>query len=216
MKEITRNQSAVIAGIGLLLMAVFAIFATSNTIGMVTENQSTDALQEIAFSKFRMGIFFFVLVAVLDIIVAWALYVFLKPVSKNLSQLMALFRIVYAGLLFASLFFLLQALPIQGIPSDQIHTQFNLSVSQFNASWEASLIIFSIHLLLLGYLLLKAGYMKKILGILVLICGFGYLVDGLGKLLIEDYNLSLTMFTFVGEVVLLLWLLIKGRKIETK
>lgn len=200
MKEITRSQAAVFAGIGLLLMAVFAIFATSSTINLANDTN----IQEISFAKIRLGIFFFILVAVLDIIVAWALYIFLKPIDKSLSQLMALFRLVYAGLLFTSLFFLLQAL------SDT--AQFSRAIAQFNASWELSLIIFSIHLLLLGYLLLKAGYMKNILGILVLICGVGYLIDGLGKLLMEDYNLSLTMFTFVGEVVLLFWLLIKGRK----
>ncbi len=204
MKEITRNQAAIVAGIGLLLMAVFAIFATSNTINLPND---TD-MQEIPVAKLRMGIFFFVLVAVLDIIVAWALYIFLKPINKSLSQLMALFRLVYAGLLFASLFFLLQAL------SDT--AEFIKAIAQFNASWELALIIFSIHLLLLGYLLLKAGYMKNILGILVLICGVGYLIDGLGKLLMEDYSLSLTMFTFVGEVVLLFWLLISGRRMETE
>lgn len=213
MKEITRNQAAVIAGIGLLLMAVFAIFATSNTINLVNET-NTDTLLEISASKLRMGVFFFVLVAVLDIVVAWALYIFLKSVNNGLSLLMALFRLVYSGLLFASLFFLLQAIPAGETAIEQ--TQLNQSISQFNVSWEAALIIFSIHLLLLGFLLLKAGYMKNVLGILVLVCGAGYLIDGFGKLLIENYTLSLTMFTFIGEVVLLFWLLIKGRKIEVE
>lgn len=206
MKEITRNQSAVIAGIGLLLMAVFAIFATSNTINLVSDTN----IQEIPVAKLRLGIFFFVLVAVLDIVVAWALYIFLKPINKSLSLLAALFRLIYSVLLFASLFGIIQALSTNNFSQETLVS----GISRFNANWEFSLIIFSLHLIVLGYLLFKAGYMKHILGILVLICGAGYLFDGLGKLLFENYNFSLTMFTFVGEVVLLIWLLTRGRKVE--
>jgi hypothetical protein len=34
----------------------------------------------------------------------------------------------------------------------------------------------------------------------------GYLVDSLGKILVADYTLSLAVFTFVGEVLLIVWL----------
>ena len=69
-------------------------------------------------------------------------------------------------------------------------------------------------MLLLGYLLFRAGYMKKILGILVLFAGLGYMADGIGKVLSSNYTITISAFTFVGEVVLIFWLLITGRKFK--
>jgi hypothetical protein len=40
----------------------------------------------------------------------------------------------------------------------------------------------------------------------------GYIVDGFGKTLSSDYNLNIAQFTFVGEVLLIFWLLWKGFK----
>ncbi|MGH7297002.1 MAG: hypothetical protein ACRELB_18840, partial [Polyangiaceae bacterium] len=40
--------------------------------------------------------------------------------------------------------------------------------------------------------------------------GVGYVTDGLGKTLTAHYDHDVSAFTFVGEVVLILWLLIKG------
>lgn len=56
--------------------------------------------------------------------------------------------------------------------------------------------------------------MRKILGILIILAALGYLIDGFGKLLSADYTISISIFTFIGEVILIFWLLIKGRKIE--
>lgn len=50
--------------------------------------------------------------AVLDIIVAWALYVFLKPINKSLSMLTAWLRIVYATILGSVLIHLINVLQI--------------------------------------------------------------------------------------------------------
>ena len=98
--------------------------------------------------------------------------------------------------------------------TNQLQTQVMLSLNIFNHGWEFGLIIFGFHLLLLGYLIFKAGYMRKILGILILLAASGYLIDGFGKLLSIDYNISISMYTFIGEVVLIFWLLITGRKIK--
>jgi hypothetical protein len=56
--------------------------------------------------------------------------------------------------------------------------------------------------------------MRKILKTLIILAALGYLIDGFGKLLLTDYSISISMFTFIGEVILIFWLLIKGRKIE--
>jgi hypothetical protein len=45
------------------------------------------------------------------------------------------------------------------------------------------------------------------------VAGLGYLVDGLGTLLLPGYAAVVAQFTFVGEVALIGWLLIKGRRL---
>ncbi|MGB7876995.1 MAG: DUF4386 domain-containing protein, partial [Anaerolineales bacterium] len=62
------------------------------------------------------------------------------------------------------------------------------------------------------YLVFKSGYIPKILGILVIVAGLGYLIDNIGKLLSPNYNVTIAMFTFIGEVLLIFWLLWRGIK----
>jgi len=47
---------------------------------------------------FRLAISSLLVVAGLDVVVAWALFRFLDPESSGLSMLAALFRVVYAGI----------------------------------------------------------------------------------------------------------------------
>lgn len=81
------------------------------------------------------------------------------------------------------------------------------------AKWrERRLILFAVHLLLIGYLAYRSGFMATGLGILLVLAGLGYLLDGLGTLLMPGYSVSVAQFTFVGEVALIFWLLIRGRR----
>jgi hypothetical protein len=49
----------------------------------------------------------------------------------------------------------------------------------------------------------------KVFGILLVVAGLGY-VDGFGAVLVRDYSMKMGQFTFVGEVGLIFWLLIKS------
>jgi hypothetical protein len=46
------------------------------------------------------------------------------------------------------------------------------------------------------------------------VAGFGYIVDSIALFLLPDLNLDISRFTFIGEVALLLWLLIKGVNVK--
>lgn len=222
--DISLSNSAIIAGIGLILMAILAPIASFSIMqGLIVPDDAAKTVSNIVASEglFRIGIRFFLIVAVLDIIVAWALYIFLKPVNKSLSLLTAWFRIVYATMLGVVLIYLINVLQLvngadylAAFETNQLQAQVMLSLKNFTLGWELGLIIFGFHLLLLGYLVFKAGYMRKILGILIILTSLGYLIDGFGKLLSSNYNINIAMFTFIGEVILIFWLLIKGRKIK--
>jgi hypothetical protein len=168
---------------------------------------------------FRAGICLFLIVALLDIIVAWSLFVLLKPINKSLSLLTTWLRVVYAAMLGFLLVYLINVLQLingaaylTSFNTDQLQAMVMLSLTSFKQGWEFSLIIFGFHLFLLGYLVLKAGYMRKVLGILLIIASLGYLIDGFGNLLSSNYHISIGIFTFIGEIVLIFWLLIAGGK----
>ena len=42
---------------------------------------------------------------------------------------------------------------------------------------------------------------------------FGHLVDAFGKFLLPNYGATIAMFTFIGELLFMFWLLFKGSKI---
>jgi hypothetical protein len=48
----------------------------------------------------------------------------------------------------------------------------------------------------------------------LIIAGMGYLVDFTLFLLFPDVTLTVSNFTFIGEVALIFWLLIKGVNVE--
>ena len=220
--DVSLSASAIIAGIGLILMTILAPIANFSILQklIVTNDTAKTVSNLVSFEGlFRLGICCFLIVAILDIIVAWALYIFLKPVNKSLSLLTAWIRIVYATILAVVLIYLLSVLQLlhggdylASFTINQIQAQVMLFLNTFNLGWGFGLIIFGFHLLLLGYLVFKAGYMRKILGILLILASSGYLIDGFGKLLSADYKMNISMFTFIGEVILIFWLLIKGWK----
>lgn len=167
---------------------------------------------------FRTIICGFLIVAVLDVVVAWALYVFLRPVNRSIALLSAWFRVVYAAVFAAALSNLLVAVRLltdadsleAAFGTGQLNAQVMMSVNAFNDGWDAALAIFGLHLLVLGYLVFKSGYIPRALGILVIVASLGYLIDSIGGSLSTGYNANVAMFTFVGEVLLMGWLLWKG------
>lgn len=222
--DISIKNSALIAGISLLLMAIIAPIANFSILqGLVAPDDAAKTVSNITenIGIFRIAIVLFLIVALLDILIAWSLYIFLRQQNKSLSLLTAWLRIIYASILCVVIINLINVLQflngadyLSGFSESQLQTQIMLSINSFSQGWEFGLIIFGIHLLLLGYLILKAGYMRKILGILILLAASGYLIDGFCKLLLTDYNISISKFTFIGEVILIFWLLIVGRKIK--
>lgn len=69
------------------------------------------------------------------------------------------------------------------------------------------------HLVLLGHLTYRSGFAPRLLGVLLMIAGLGYLVDTFGTLLVPGYPAVAALFTFVGEPLFMIWLLVKGRNV---
>lgn len=210
----SQRRMALTAGIGLLLMAALAPFAYFFVLqGMVEPADAAATVDNITASEglFRIGIAAWLVVIALDVVVAWALYVLLRPVNEALAVLVAWLRLVYTAIFaiaVANLFDVAQVLGGQraALGSEQLEAEVMSSIASFENGWDIGLAIFGLHLLGLGVLLFGQTLFTKVLGALLFVAGVGYLIDSLGEILVPGYTVSLALFTFVGEVLLIVWL----------
>lgn len=216
------RTASLTAGVGLLLISALAVFGNLVALrGLVTEGNATQTATDIMASDglFRLGIVSLFLVVVLDVVVAWALYRVFRPVSNGISRLAAWFRIAYAAVFMVAIGQLIGVLRLLSnddylrvFSADQLHAQALLSIDSFSDIWHASLVLFGVHLLIVGYLAYRSGYVPRLLGVLLAIAGLGYLVDSFGAVFSRGAWTDVSSFTFIGEFLLALWLVIWGRR----
>jgi hypothetical protein len=155
-----------------------------------------------------------------DVLVAWALYYLLRPVSRPLAALTAAFRAVQAVVAIGAVlnlftaFRVLQSESLAALGADQLHAQVLVLLSSFGYEWSLALVIFGIHLGLLGYLVYRSGYIPRLVGIALAIAGIGYIVYNLRPYLYPDAEIGFVFAAFAGELVFLVWLAIWGWRIR--
>jgi hypothetical protein len=76
-----------------------------------------------------------------------------------------------------------------------------------------TLVFWGLWLVPLGFLVFKSGFLPRVLGVLLVIAGAGYVID-VGTQLTSSGLPTIGQFTFVGEILFTLWLLIKGVNVE--
>ena len=201
------RRSALVAGVGLLAMTVIGVFANFVAIdALVTDGDPVSTAADIADSEtlFRFGILGLAAVAALDIVVAWALGDTFKTVHRSGARLATWFRAIYAAAMLAAITNLLNAArAVDG--GDPLN-----HVEAFRDAWTLSLGIFGLHLIAAGWLVWHTPWLPRVLGALVALAGVGYVADATGTVLSADYDTNVAAFTFFGEPLLMLWLLVHG------
>jgi len=224
---ISLKKISKITGLGYLIIFITGIFSNFFVLEslIVTGDAVTTANNIIGNDLlFRIGILSFIIMVIFDVVLAWTLYVLLKPVNKNLSLFSGWLRLVNStifGIALYNLFSVLQILSgaeyLKVFAKGQLQAQVMLFLNTFNDTWLIGLIFFGLHLFVLGYLIIKSGYVPKILGILLIVASIGYLVDSFANFLLPNYADYKDIFLLVvvvpgviGELSLTFWLLIKG------
>jgi len=231
--DISQRTTAIVAGTGLLVMFFAAVFANFFVIdGLIAPGDAERTANNIMANEslFRFGIVSFLIVLICDVLVAWALYVFLNPVNKSLSLLAAWFRLVYTaifGVALLNLVIVLRLLSTADLLAkfepNQLHTEIILFLNAFNDGWLIGLVFFGLHLFDLGYLVFKSGYIPRVLGVLLIMASFGYLIDSFAHFLLPNYADYEAIFLLIvavpgtiSELSLCLWLLFRGVTIRQK
>jgi hypothetical protein len=219
------NKTAKMAGFLYLIYIVITIvadvFGRSN---LIVFGDAAATARNIMASEwqFRIGITGDLVSAVFFLLAAWALYVLLKPVNKDLALLFVLLNLggvaVYSiNLLnqFAAVLLLSGADYMKVFQADQLQALAMFFLNLHKNGYWISQIFFGAWLFPLGYLVFKSGFLPRILGIVMMIHCVGWLMTFLQFFLFPGFEV-ITYLTyplgFISEFGLTLWLLIKGVK----
>ncbi len=199
------RQLAITAGVSYLVIFFTAIYANF----FVLDALLNDPLGTVAGSSqhIRFGALAFLIAAVFDVIVAWALYEMYR--EHFLSRLSTYFRLMHATIMGVGVFALV---PIVALTtSDAILAQVDI----FNTIWLIGLFCFGFHLILLSRIVREIRFIPYML----MLAGVMYIVDTSLQFTLPSYDLYADTFlmmvaipAILGEMSFSLWLLYKGGK----
>jgi len=170
-------------------------------------------------SLFRFGIVSNLFNSIANIFLVLALYQLLKVVSKNSASLMVIFSLAAVPIAMlneltqlAVLQLLSGADHLEVFTTEQLQALAYLFLRLHGQGLNIAQIFWGLWLFPMGYLVFKSGFLPKILGILLMIGCFGYVIQSFAAFL--GYNVSIIFLTSWGELLFLMWLLIKGVNVE--
>lgn len=223
----SHEKTARIAGFWYLIMAVTGpiglLYVPSK---LIVPGDATVTAQNIlaSTSLFRVGIVSNFLCQLAFIFLVLALHRLLKEVNpKHAASMVALVLVAVPIAFLNELNRLAALLLLNGSGFLNVFEPYQLHAlaMAFLNIQEHGLIIVEIFwglwLLPFGWLVFKSGFFPRILGILLIIAGCGYVVTSFTSLLSPHYGELVEQYAAVpegiGEILMVLWLLIKGAKV---
>lgn len=223
-KKTSIKTTARIAGFLYLLQIPLGIFGMVYVpkVLMVPWNPEATASNIMAHEdSFRLSIVSAILCALVTIATAQYLYQLLKPVNKQYAKWILMFTMIVAPISMinelnhmAVLLLLKNHGLATSLASPQGVDLMSVFLDLHNYGLHIVGIFFGLWLLPMGYLVFKSGYIPKVIGVFLLITCLGYLIDFAIFFLNPGFAIAFSDYTWPGEVMMVLWLLIKGVNIE--
>jgi len=221
------RKTARMAGFFYLMFIMTFVFASYIRSRLIVFGDSVTTANNILSSPglFRVGFMSELISAMFFVLAAWALYVLLKPVDKNLALLFLLLNLcgvavecINALNLFAALQFFSGTSYLNVFQTEQLQAIAMSFLNSYTNGFMITQIFFGTWLLPLGYLVYKSRFLPRLLGILLILDFFGVLIWFFQFFLLPDYGILSypgLAVSFIAEFSLSLWLLIKGVKEPT-
>jgi hypothetical protein len=218
------RKTARMAGLFYLIFILTTVLATYVRSRIIVSGDAAATANNIMGSElfFRIGFVTELVSAVFFVLAAWALYVLLKPVNKNLALLFLLLNLggvavecINALNLLTALQFLSGANYLNVFQTGQLQAMAMSSLNSYTNGFLIAQIFFSAWLLPLGYLVYKSRFLPKFLGLLLILDFFGNLSWFLQGFLLPDYGILAypgNAISFIAEISLTAWLLIMAVK----
>ena len=168
---------------------------------------------------FRSGTVSHLIGQIIFIFLVLTLYRLLKPVNKDHAVLMVVLALLGIPIAFLNEVNHLAALRLLSSADDgaftstQLQAQAMLFLDMRRSGIFVTQVFWGLWLVPLGFLVFRSGFLPKLLGTLLVIGGAGYLIDSGTQLLFPGVA-TIGQFTFIGQLLFPLWLLIKGVNVE--
>lgn len=218
------KKTARMAGFLYFIFIVTLIFSSVVRSKLIVFGDAVATANNIMASEwfFRIGFMSEILSAVFFLLAAWALYVLLKSVNKDIALLFLLLNLAGVAIecinmlnLFTATLLLSGADYLTVFPVNQLQSLAMLFLNLYQNGFIIAQVFYGTWLFPLGYLVFKSGFLPKILGILLMVDCFGILIWFFQFFLLPNYEvISYPSFVvgFIAELSISLWLLIKGVK----
>src|SRR2546427_1851382 len=221
------DKAARVAGavyLSMVVTAPFSLIYIPSTL-IVRGNATATANNILAHETlFRLGIVADLITSIIFICVVLALYRLLSGVNKTLASLMVALVLVSAAVGFMNVLNNIAALTLfrgsdflavlDKPQRDALAMLFIRLHGQGNVINE---IFWGLWLFPFGVLVMRSGFLPRILGVWLIINGFAYLTTSLRGLLAPQYMEKVSNIAFpvlFGELAIMLWLVIKGAKVQ--
>lgn len=220
-RGLTLKQAALVAGFTYLLNPV--TFAEAYVMPRLISADPAETVKNLTAHPhlFSAAVLSYVVSAIGDVVMAWALYALLRPVNRALAMLGSLLQLVYAAVWLAAIANLGLIYRFVAVPDYSRHTtaaglplQIAELLGAYRSGWGLSLVLFGLHLLATGWLIARSSYLPRWLGWLLFIDGWAWVVDSISIYLFPDANLQFLKAIFAAELIFMVWLLGWGWRIR--
>lgn len=214
------KRTARIAGFLYLLqipLGVFGIVYVPKSLIVIGNSEKTVSNILANEFLFRLSIVSAILCALVTIATAVYIYNVLKSVNKKKAKWILLFTLIVAPITMINELNNVAVLVLLKYPqyspafsSDQLYNMVSIFLDLHQYGLQIAGIFFGLWLFPMGYLVFKSTYIPKVIGILLIITCIGYLIDFTTFFLFPRFPIIVSEYTWLGEVLMVLWLLIKG------
>ena len=219
-RGLSLKQAALVAGFTYLLNPV--TFAEAYVMPrLVAADQAETVMNLTAHPHlFSAAVLSYVISAIGDVVMAWALYALLRPINAALAMLGSLLQLVYAAVWLAAISNLGLIYRFVAVPDYSRHTsaaelpsRIAELLAAYRSGWGLSLILFGLHLVVTGWLIARSSYLPRWLGWLLFVDGWAWVIDSVSIYLFPGANLQFLKAIFAAELIFMVWLLGWGWRI---
>jgi len=212
------NRTARLAGalyLALMPFGFFGLLYVPSVVVVPGDPAGTAANVMASEWLFRSGTVSHLIGQVIFVFLVLALHRLLKPVNDGHALVMVVLALLGVPMAFLNEVNHLAALRLLGstnygaFSANQLQAQAMLFLDMRQDGILVTQVFWGLWLLPLGLLVFRSGFLPRLLGILLAIAGAGYVIDSGTQLLFPGFA-TVSQFTFIGEVLFPLWLLIKG------
>lgn len=222
------NKTARLAGLvylSLVVVAPFSLLYVPNHLIVRGDAVATAANLRAHETMFRLGIVAELASAVIVVFLTLILYRLFNNVDRMQAALLVIFGsavsvpVTFVGVA-ANLMALIAARGgtfLQAFSGPQADALAMLSLRMHGQCMVVNEIFWGMWLFPFGILIIRSGFIPKIFGVLLLINGVAYIAASLSTILLPTYSGAINNWMFIpetGELWIMLWLIIKGVKVE--